>query len=320
MKTLVTGATGFVGTHLVKTLVEHGRDVRCLVRKTSDTQYLEDLGVELYYADLLSQKSLEGIANGVNIVYHLAGEVYSNRCRNYQKINVDGTKNLVEQCLSANVDRFIYLSSIAAVGPNPGILLNEQSPCRPVNPYGRSKFEAEKVLVIYYNRFEFPIVILRAPIVYGPLGQHNIITKILQMIYKGRFFFVGSGKNLRSLCYIDNLIQGLMRVEKSVNSIGQIYFISDEKPFTYNEIFQVIANQLGKKLKEAYLPTWIGNVCGVSCKLLSMIGFYSLALNAIWNMVLDMACDISKAKKELNYQPKIRFEEGIKKTIRYYLK
>ncbi len=85
MKTLVTGATGFIGKHLVGTLVEQGRDVRCLVRKTSNTQYLDDLGVELYYGDLLDKDSLKDIVKDVNIVYHLAGEIYSNRSRDFYR-------------------------------------------------------------------------------------------------------------------------------------------------------------------------------------------------------------------------------------------
>jgi nucleoside-diphosphate-sugar epimerase len=197
LKTLVTGATGFIGKHLVKTLAQQGKTIRCLVRKTSDTRYLENLGVEFHYGDLLSKDSLKDIAKGINIVYHLAGEVNSNRCRNYYKINVDGTKNLVEQCLSKKVDRFIYLSSIAAVGPKSGTLLTEQSPCKPANPYGKSKFETEKLLITYFDRFKFPVTILRAPIVYGPFGQHSVITKILQMISKGRFFFRGQWKKLK---------------------------------------------------------------------------------------------------------------------------
>ena len=87
MKTLVTGASGFIGKHLVRTLLEQGRDVRCLVRKTSDTRYLEELGVELFYGDLLDKDSLKDIAKGVNIVYHLAGEIYSNRSRDFYRVN-----------------------------------------------------------------------------------------------------------------------------------------------------------------------------------------------------------------------------------------
>ena len=87
MKTLVTGASGFIGKHLVRTLVEQGRDVRCLVRKTSDTGYLEELGVELFYGDLLDKDSLKDIAKDVSIVYHLAGEIYSNRSRDFYRVN-----------------------------------------------------------------------------------------------------------------------------------------------------------------------------------------------------------------------------------------
>jgi dihydroflavonol-4-reductase len=294
--------------------------VRCLVRKNSDTQYFRQTGCELFYADLLARDSLRGIAHGINIVYHLAGEVYSNRCRDYYRINVEGTRNLVEECLTANIERFIYLSSIAAVGPSPGILLNEESPCKPVNPYGKSKFEAERLLISYFDRFKFPITIFRAPIVYGPFGQHDVITKILKMIDKNRFFLIGGGKNLRSLCYINNLTQGLTTVERSINSIGQIYFISDERPYTYKEIFQIITKQLGKRLKDHSVPKLLGKICGLICRWLSTIGYYSLSLNAIWNMSLDMACDISKAKTELNYQPRIELEDGIRRTIKYYLR
>jgi nucleoside-diphosphate-sugar epimerase len=307
LKTLVTGATGFIGTHLVKALVEEGRDVKCLVRKTSNTKFLEGLGVEFFYGDLRIKDSLKGIIKDVNIVYHLAGEIYSKRSRDFYRINLDGTKNLVEVGLSENIDKFIFLSSIAAVGPNRehDILLNEQSLCSPINPYGRSKLEAEKLLTKFFEKYEFPAIIIRAPIIYGPSKQSNIITKILHMIYKNRFLIMGDGKNLRSLCYIDNLFQGLTRVEESSNSIGGIYFVSDEKPYTFNEIFQTIAQQLGTSLKETHLPNCIGKACGLACKLLATIGFYSSSLNTIWNMVLDMACDISKAKRELNYNPRV---------------
>jgi nucleoside-diphosphate-sugar epimerase len=318
VKTLLTGATGFIGTHLIKNLAERGRDIRCLIRKTSDTKHLKQLGVELFVGDLTSRDSLKGAAKDVNIIFHLAGEVYSSKCRDYYKINVDGTKNLVEECLSENIERFVYLSSIAAVGPMRDILLNEQSICRPVNPYGRSKFETERILIKSFDRYGFPITILRAPIVYGPSRRHNIITKILQMIYKGRFLIVGDGKKLRSLCYIDNLCQGLMIVEEFPNSIGEIYFVSDERPYTFNEIFQTIALEMGHVPNEIHLPGWIGEVCGLASRSLSAMGFYSLSLYTIWNMVLDMACDINKAKKQLNYKPKIDTKEGIQRTIRYY--
>jgi nucleoside-diphosphate-sugar epimerase len=321
VKTLVTGATGFIGKHLVRTLVEQGSDVKCLVRKTSETQYLHDLGAELFYGDLRFKDSLNGIVKDVNVVYHLAGEIYSKRCKNFYRVNFDGTKNLVEVCLPENIDRFVFLSSIAAVGPNRkrGILLNEQTPCKPLDPYGKSKLQAEKLVIQSYEKSAFPVVIIRAPTVYGPLGKSKILKKIVDTIHTGRFLMLGNGKNLRSMCYIDNLIQILMKVERSSNSLGEIFFAADERPYTYNEIFQSVAEQLGTTLKETYFPRWLGEICGLAFKSLSIMDFYSMPLYMAWHMVLDMACDTRKAQEQLNYRPHIDIKDGIQKTIPYYL-
>ena len=321
MKTLVTGASGFIGKHLVRTLLEQGRDVRCLVRKTSDTRYLEELGVELFYGDLLDKDSLKDIAKGVNIVYHLAGEIYSNRCKDFYRVNFDGTRNLVEVCRTEKLEKFVFLSSIAAVGPNRkrGILLNEQSPCKPLDPYGRSKLQAEQLLIQFLEKNVFPVVIIRAPTVYGPLGKSIILKKILDKIRTGHFITLGNGNNLRSMCYIDNLIQGLMAAERSSNSGGEVYFISDERAYTYNEIFQKIAEQFEATLKESHLPRWLGEICGFAFKLISITGLYALPLYMAWHMVLDMACDIKKAKELLNYKPRIETKEGIERTVKYFM-
>jgi len=321
VKTLVTGASGFIGKHLVRILVEQGRDLRCLVRKTSDTQYLEDLEVELVYGDLLNKDSLKNIAKDVDIVYHLAGEIYSNRSRDFYRVNFDGTRNLVEVCRPEKIEKFVFLSSIAAVGPNRNheILLNEQTPCNPVGPYGRSKLKAEQFLLQMFKKYKFPVIIIRAPMLYGPLGQSDIITKILQLIQKGRIIIIGNGKNLRSFCYIDNLIQGLMAAERSKHSIGEIYFISDERVYTYKEIFQKIAEQFGKTVKEIHLPRWFGEICGFIFKSLSMMGIYSLPLYTGWNMILDMACDIKKAKEKVNYKPKIETKEGLERIVKNFM-
>lgn len=322
MKTLVTGATGFIGTHLVQNLVKQGREIRCLVRETSNTQYLVDLGVELFYGDLLNKDSLKAIAKDINIVYHLAGEVYSKRCKDFYRINLKGTQNLVEVCLPENIDRFVFLSSIAAVGPNRkhDILLDEQSPCKPLDPYGKSKLQAEKLLIKSFERYSFPVIIVRAPTVYGPLGQPKIITKILRMVQTGRVLIVGDKKSLRSMCYIDNLIQGLVTIEQFDKAISEIYFLSDERPYTYEEIFQTVSENFETNIKETHLPSLTGKVCGLLFKGLTKVGFYSLPLYMAWHMILDMACDISKAKKQLNYRPYIDIKEGVMSAIKYFLK
>jgi len=321
VKTLVTGASGFIGKHLVRNLVEQEREVRCLVRKTSDIQYLEDLGVELFYGDLLNKDSLKDIARDCNIVYHLAGEIYSNRCKDFYRVNFGGTRNLVEVCRTEKLAKFVFLSSIAAVGPNreQGILLDEQSPCKPLDAYGKSKLQAEKLLMESFEKYAFPALSIRAPTVYGPLGKSKILKKLVDRIYTGRFLTLGNGKNLRSMCYIDNLIQALMEAGRSSSAIGEIYFVADEKPYTYNEIFQTVAHIIGTVLKKTHLPGWIGGICGLAFKSLSLMGFYSLPLYMAWHMKLDMACDIRKAKEKINYKPRIETKEGLERAVKYFM-
>ena len=319
MKTLVTGATGFIGTHLVKALVEKRRDVRCLVRKTSNTKKIEAFNVELFYGDLLDKQSLEDAVEGVDIIHHLAGEVYATKVREYRKNNVDGTKNLLEACYSKEIVKFIYLSSVAAVGQNlsRGVLLNEESPCYPITPYGKSKFTVEKILLEAFDIHKVPIVIIRPPIVYGP-GQPMVITRFFRMIHKGKFTIIGDGNNTKSFCYIDNLVQGILLAEKSEKSVGRIYFMSDSETYTLNKMVQTIAIEEGVAISKKRFPSFISSLSGYLLMVLEkFFGIYSTFLYSIKMMAVDLGCDISRAKKELDYYPSVSCQEGIKKTVQW---
>jgi len=323
MKTLVTGATGFIGNHLIRELLGEKRNVRCLVRKSSNRAVLrefEKLGVETVSGDLLDKASLQRAVRGVKIAYHVAGEVYSvSRDSTYYKVNVRGTENLVEACLTENIRKFIYLSSIAAVGPNRdrNILLKEADECHPIVPYGKSKYEAEKILLTYYREKDFPVVIVRPPIVYGP-RQKSELTNVFRAIKKGKFMIVGAGDNLKSLCYIDNLIQGMVLAEKKGKS-GEIYFIADEKPYSINELCSTISRLEGKEVSYTHLPTFIADLSGFLFNVIHRLFKFSfLPLFTIKTVKLDFACDISKAGKELGYVPQINLEEGLKRTLAWH--
>jgi len=324
LKTLVTGATGFIGTHLVKALVEKGRDVRCLVRKTSNTTYLKKLGVELVYGDLLDRDSLKGIVKGVNIVYHLAGEVYSKRTSDYYKVNVDGTKNLLEACLPEKIKKFIYLSSISAVGPNPkqGILLNEKSPCKPITPYGKSKYLVEKLVSMFSKKYTLPATIIRLPTVYGPgVSTSSRVFTMLELIKRGLFRIIGNGNNVISLCYIDNLINGILLIDrKTQNTNYTIYFLADQKPRTIREIAEKIAMELDTKVSRFYIPVWVANIAALVFPAFKKWGnkFPTSLRDMIREIPNSWACDISKARQELKYDPMVDFNEGIRRTVIWY--
>jgi nucleoside-diphosphate-sugar epimerase len=319
MKILVTGATGFIGQHLVNALLAKGHAVKCLVRKTSNTESLRSLGVELSYGDLLDRSSLEKAMSGVSVIYHLAAEVYALKISEYNKKNIIGTKNLAEVSLRAGISKFVYLSSIGAVGQNTSrhILLNEKTPCNPTTPYGKSKLAAEKILLDAFSKYSLPVVIIRAPIIYGP-GQPSVLSRFFTMIYNKTFKMVGDGNNLKSFCYIDNLVDGMMLAEKSVRSTGKIYFISDNKVYTPNEFAEAIASEEGVVLKKIHLPYIIASISGGLLVLLEkLFRIYSVAIYSVKTMAIDYACDIKKAQQELGYNPQIDLQEGIRRTVQW---
>lgn len=324
MKTFVTGGTGFIGRHLVKRLVEEGRSVKCLVRKASDIKFLDKLGVELCYGDLLDNSLLKTIFEDekINIIYHLGGSVYSRRSSNYNKVNVLGTENLFKVCTRNKIEKFIFVSSITAVGPQTkkeNILTEDATP-HPIPPYGTSKYEAEKIALKYSRNCNLPLVIVRPPLVYGP-EQGRDMNNVFNQIERGVFRIIGNGEYITSLCYIDNLIDGLLLIEKHEDSVNKTYFIADKMYYTFKEIAEAIADELGVRLSNVKIPKFVGDISGVLYKAFhNIFGITSITLYALKLMTLNFACDISKVRKELSYQPKIDFYEGIRRTSEWYKK
>ena len=150
--------------------MNRSRAIKCLVRKTSQTSFLEQLGAELVYGDLEDKDSLKRALQGSDIIYHAAGEVFALDVENYYKVNVSGVKNLLEACSNGSVRKFIHFSSSSATGPNPvrDIPVNENSPCCPITPYGKSKLEGEKLIKELSKQYNVPTIIIRPPLVYGP--------------------------------------------------------------------------------------------------------------------------------------------------------
>jgi len=323
MKTLVTGATGFIGTHLVKALVEKGRDVRCLVRKTSNTKKIEELGVELFYGDLLDKQSLQGAVKEIDIIYHLAGEVFASQKERYYQVNLGGLNNLLTSCLKKSVKKIIHFSSNSSVGPNPDrkTSVNEDTPCRPIVPYGKSKLEGEHAIRHFSKEYGLPTVIIRPPVIYGPgVSKSSRVFMFLSLINKGLFRVVGDGENLISLCYIDNLIHGVLLAEAEKKAEGETYFIADERPCSINEIAETIAKEEGKKLPKNHLPIWAANILSIGLMVPSkLFGFTSpLSRYTVTELKYNWFVDISKAKKDLGYKPIVNFNDGVRATVDWF--
>jgi nucleoside-diphosphate-sugar epimerase len=303
MVTLVTGATGFIGRHLVERLVKEDREVRCLVRKYTGSI----AGVEKVIGDINDVDSLRGIIRDVDIIYHLAARIETGDNQDFSKLyhsNVNGTANLLS-VIPDNLKAFIFLGSMASIGiRDKKELVNEKTVCNPITRYGDTKLEAENILRNY-------AVILRLPTVYGPGEQHNFI--LMAKAIKGKqFMLIGSGNNLTSVCYIDNLIDAMLLAETKGKK-GEIYHIADSNPVSWKDLATIIANELHVSLIPIHLPTSLA-------KGLSHFPNSLLYPSRVNTLTANFAYDISKAQRDLGYKPKIETVDGVKETIKWYKK
>lgn len=313
MNILVTGATGFIGRHLVNVLSKTGHLVRCLVRKNSDIECLRNLDVEIIYGDLLLKDSLWPALDGIYLVYHLAGEVYSRRKDDYYKGNFLATQNLLEACKEKGTKRIIFLSSIGVYKPaTKGSLLTEESACQPITFYGKTKLDAEALI----KKNSIPWVIVRAPIIYGPYQPPVLNRFFLDALNKKKIYIVGKGDNSRSLCFVGNLVNGLALLASKPDTDGETYILSDNTPYSFKEIIITISMVIDQKIKVVNLPNILGDISwGIYNILGKLLNLYFIELYALKTMQLNYGCDIIKAKKEIGYNPNATLEMGIKNTM-----
>lgn len=324
---LVTGGTGFIGSHLVEALVDRGERVRCLVRRDSNAVHLKNLGVELVYGDLLDKESLRKAIRNVEIVYHLAAQVRPFRIIHitqelsyiYHKINLIGTMNLAETCFIEKVKKFIYYSTIAAAGP--GIDLMESSPCRPITDYGKSKLAAERFLLNLFRDKKFPVIIVRPGQIYGPRNMPMLL--LFKFIKKGIFPTLGRGDNSISFCYVGNLIKGTLLVEEKGN-LGEIYFLVDNS-CTLNKFAQAIAETMDVRLSRLSLPKNVAYAAAYLKQMIEKVFHFrvypfcmDLGIATVISATTNWIYSNKKAKEELGYVPEIDLEKGINLTVKWY--
>lgn len=322
--TLVTGAPGWLGTKLVEALANpedplqkfsghKHRKVKALVLPSMDTSMLPK-NVELIPGNVLDTASLDKAMEGVDTVFHLVGIIHPKKIPQLFDINTKGTLNMLEAAAKAGVKRVVFISSNSAAGL--GKAMKESDTPHPYMAYGRSKLQAEEHVLRFVKEGKLEAVILRPCWFYGPgNGQPERQLRFFRMIQKGNPIMFGNGKSLRSMSYLDNTIQGMLLAEKTPEANGQIYWIADEKPYETIEVYQTIANVFGTKLKPRKIPGLASFICRIVDKILQSMNMYITEFHVAGEMDRDIACDVSKAKKELGYNPEVSLEEGMKRSI-----
>lgn len=320
MKALVTGANGFIGSHLVEGLVEKKCDVYCLVRKTSDLKWIKNLPVKFVYGDINDYSSLIGAVKDKEIVFHLAGLTKAYNVEDYYRVNAEGSKNILQACKEAgnNIKKIVYSSSLAVTGPatdfNP---LTEESQCNPISDYGKSKYEGEKYAIEFMK--ELPITVIRPPVVYGPRDKD--VYCYFQLINKWMKLKVGYEEKYLSVIYVKDLVKCMILAGEREESTGQIYFVSEETLYTYEKIAEAIASALNKKGIKITIPYFLVYGVSIVSELISYLTKKPALLNR--RKIFEMKqrywiCTSTKAKKELGFEIDYPLSVGVKITADWY--
>lgn len=324
MRVLVTGGTGFVGSHLALRFIKRGYDVRVLTRKkTLETNYLNKLGIEICFGDITKKSSVKKAVKDVALVYHLAAVLREIAIPDkvYWDVHVGGTQNILDASIRENVERFVHCSTVGVHGHISNPPADESYPYNPGDIYQKTKCEGEKLALRYFNEKGLPGVVVRPCGIYGP-GDTRLL-KLFKSIYHQKFVMIGKGDVSYHLVYIDDLIDAFELCGQKKEALGEIYIIGGNEAPSLNKLVKVIADALDmlvpRKRFPFFWPVWLASwICEGVCKSLHIEP--PLFRRRVDIFRKNRAFDISKAKRELNYEPKVDLETGIEITANWYKK
>jgi len=317
---LITGATGFIGKHLVRALTEKGLHCRCLIRnKNSAGELMKLKSIDFTYADITDKDSVMKHFHDVEIVFHLAAQLGKHGIheRNFRAVNIDGTRNLLEEAYNANVRQFIFCSTPGVQGKG-----HTQAPetltYNPPYVYEKTKAEAEKLVITFCNNRNIAFTVIRPDFVYGPGDMRRL--SLYRAIKKHRFLIVGNGQTFVHPTYIDDVVQGFILALSNPVAFNEIFNIAGPRQITVEEYVTTIARLLDVRIPRFKIPKKIAISAALACEALSKVNKRNpfISRSKIEFLTVDHSSDISKAKNRLGYYPEYEFECGMRNTIEWY--
>ena len=317
-RVLITGASGFVGYHLIKAALQSGLEVFAAVRKSSQIEHLKDLNIQYTYPDFTTvdalQKELE--EKKYQYIIHAAGTTKAPDQATYNLINAAYTANLAAAAVKVGIKKFLFISSLAALGPTAGKgMITEMQPPNPVTAYGLSKLMAEKQLAIF-TMTGLPLTILRPTAVYGPREKDIFI--ILKTFKKGLEPYIGSKPQQLSFVYVTDLAKTAVQLLFSPQN--DTYNISDGKVYDRYALANITKQALNRKTFKIHIPVFVVKmVAFISEKLAKKGSTPALNREKLAELTApNWACSIDKLKRDIGYQPQYDLEKGLTETWEWY--
>lgn len=325
MRSLVTGATGFIGSHVAEILKERGHTVRLLVR--NETRLYPELreGYDIVKGTLAqSPDELAKLVEGVDYVFHIAGLIKGRTQREFNAVNAEGTRKLLQAVTQTGSElmRFVLVSSLAAIGPSEDSrhFIAEDSVPHPVTFYGRSKLLGEKLAMQFADKV--PLTIIRPPAVYGP--RDTGILEFFQFMAKGYALQFGSQEKSFSMIHGRDLARGIVESAMHDGAIGEAFFLTDPEPYSMSWTMQLLRDTLQpRKNKTLAPPVWLAKGFARFNDILQFITRKPRLPNSDKMRELlppYWMCSGDKAKEVFDFEPEISIEDGLKETADWYIK
>jgi nucleoside-diphosphate-sugar epimerase len=326
MKTLVTGATGFIGSHLVDRLLGHGDTVRALVRPSSDVAYLQERDVELVSGDITDPASLAAAVAGVDVVYHTAAMVSDwGPWRDFETVTIEGTRNVLEAAAGAGVPRFLHVSTDGVYAHRYlGKRMTEETPLETRfawwDYYRRSKLAAERLAWRYHADGRLAVTAVRPGVV---LGERDRATQpgVVTFLRSKSAAYLGSGRN-RLPCVYAGDVAALCRLGASEEkAAGQVYNAVSHEVVTQRKLLAAIAEESAAELPKRALPLTVLYVIALGMELASVLGGQrsrpSMSRFGLTMIGQDYQEDASKAKRELGWEATTPMREAVRRAAEW---
>jgi nucleoside-diphosphate-sugar epimerase len=314
MRVLLTGASGFLGSHIAEQLAAEGHDLRLLLRRTSSLAFLRDVPHERVEADVREATALASAVEGIDAVVHAAGITSALSEGEFQAVNAGGTAALAGAAAAAGVRRFVYISSLAARGPGD---TGSDGGSRPISPYGRSKRAGEEAALRHAERME--VVVVRPPVIYGPRDRG--LLPFYRLVKLGVMPVYGSGENLLSWVHARDAARAAVLAATAPAPAGAVYTVSDGAAYTWRELASRLAAVLGRRVRHVPVPGPLFAAAGHAAGLAGRVLRRPLPLSP--GRVREMSqslwvCGYDRIRADLGWEPTVSPDDGIAETVAWY--
>ena len=323
MNIAVTGGTGCLGRPLVEKLIAGHKYLKVLTLPNSPSMSYRDDKIEIITGDLNSSGALDLLCRGCDVIFHLAGKVHSvpktkAEEQDFYQINVEGTRNLLEAASANKVKRIVFYSTVGVYGQDADFHGDELSPCQPGTVYAKSKYLAEQLVLNSSNDGGPDGVVLRFPVVYGPLDRGNVVN-LIRAIKKKRFVYFGSALHLRSLISSENVAEAAYLAATKTKAANKIFCVTDGVDYTLSQLVETICRELDTSWRQIRIPLSLGKSIGIIGDILERLFHLPMPINSdrVRKLSSQLTFSCKKIQGDLGYHPVKSLQDGIKDEIRW---